>query len=44
MSDLDTAALLFSLPDGICISLVRMNLKELVLHIACRRACAICPL
>jgi transposase len=44
MSDLDTAALLFSLPDGICISLVRTSLTELVLHIACRRTCALCPL
>src|SRR3989440_9905716 len=44
MGDLDTVALLFSLPDGICISLVRTTMTELVLHIACRQACAICPL
>ena len=44
MGDLDTASLLFSLPDGIGISLVRMAKTDLVLHIACRRACALCPL
>ena len=44
MSELDTASLFFSLPDGIFVSSVRATTTELVLHIACRRACAICPL
>ena len=44
MSDLDTASLFFSLPDGIFVSSVRATTTELVLHIACRHACAACPL
>lgn len=43
MGDLDTASLLFSLPDGIFISSVRTTTTELVVHIACRRSCAACP-
>ena len=44
MSELDTASLFFSLPDGIFVSSVRATTTELVLHIACRNACAACPL
>jgi transposase len=44
MGDLDMASLLLSLPDGICISSVRTTTTELVMHIACQRPCAICPL
>ena len=44
IGDLDTASLLFSLPEGICISSVRTTTTELVVHIACQRPCAICPL
>ena len=38
MGDLDTASLLFALPDGIFISSVRATPTELVVHIACRRS------
>ena len=44
MSELDTASLFFSLPDGIFVSSVRATTTEVVLHIACRNACAACPL
>jgi transposase len=44
MDDLDTASLLLSLPDSIFISSVRSTTTELVVHIACRRTCAACPL
>jgi transposase len=44
MGDLDTASLLFSLPDGICISSVRTTTTEVVVHIVCQRPCAACPL
>src|SRR5947209_1698138 len=44
MGDLDTASLLFSLPDGIFISSVRATTTELVVRIACQRSCAVCPL
>ncbi len=44
MGDLDTASLLFSLPDSIVVSSVRTTTSELVVHIACRRFCAACPL
>src|SRR5207249_1570499 len=43
MGDLDTASLLLSLPEGIFISSVRATTTELVVHIACRRLCAGCP-
>jgi transposase len=43
MGNLDLASLLFSLPDGIVISSVRTTMTELVVHIACRRLCAACP-
>src|SRR5260370_4291907 len=43
MGNLDIASLLFSLPDGIFISSVRTTTTELVVRIACRRACAACP-
>ena len=43
MGDLDTASLLFSLPDGIFVSSVRSTTTELVVHIACRRPSAACP-
>jgi transposase len=43
MGDLDTASLLFSLPDGVFISSVRATMTDLVLHIACRRPSAACP-
>jgi zinc-finger of transposase IS204/IS1001/IS1096/IS1165 len=44
MEDLDTASLLFSFPDDIVISSVQATTTEVVLHIACRRPCAACPL
>jgi transposase len=44
MDDVDTASLLFSFPDDIVISSVRVTTAEVVLHIACRRPCAVCPL
>jgi transposase len=44
MADLDTASLLFALPDGIFVSSVRSTTTELVVYIACRRSCAACPL
>ena len=44
MGELDTASLLFSLPEGIVISSVRATTTEVVVHIACRRPCAACPL
>src|SRR6266567_3826832 len=44
MDDLDTASLLFALPDGIFVSLVRATTTEVVLQIACRRTSAACPL
>src|SRR3989440_9147338 len=44
MGELDTISLLFSLPDGICVSSVRSTTTEVVLHIACRRSDAACPL
>src|SRR5713226_2028262 len=43
MSNLDTASPFFPLPDGIFISSVRPSVTELVVHIACRRPCAACP-
>ena len=44
MGDLDTASLLFALPDGIFVSSVRATTTEVVLQIACRRTSAACPL
>src|SRR6266568_6471779 len=44
MSDLDTTFPFLPLPDGIFISSVRTAPTELVVHIACRRSCATCPL
>jgi transposase len=44
MSDLDMASLLLSLPEGIFVSSVRSTTTELVVHIACRRPNAACPL
>lgn len=44
MGDLDTASLVFSLPDGSFISSVRTTTTALVVHIACRSSCAACPL
>jgi transposase len=44
MDDLDTASLLFALPDGIFVSSVRATTTEVVLQIACRRTSAACPL
>jgi transposase len=44
MGELDTVSLLFSLPDGICVSSVRSTTTEVVLQIACRRISAACPL
>ena len=44
MSDLDTTFPFLPLPDGIFISSVRTAPTELVVHIACRRSCAPCPL
>ncbi len=44
MDNVDTASLLFSFPDDIVISSVRATQSEVVLHIACRCRCAVCPL
>jgi transposase len=44
MSDLDTTSPFLPLPDGIFISSVRTAPTELVVHIACQRSCAACPL
>jgi len=44
MGDLETVSLLFSLPDGIFVSSIRSITNEVVLHITCRRTCAVCPL
>jgi transposase len=44
MSDSDTTSPFLPLPDGICILSVRTTTTELVVHIACRRLCAACPL
>ncbi len=44
MDALDTASLLFSFPEDIVISSVRATTTEVVLHVACRRRCAVCPL
>jgi transposase len=44
MSNLDTASPFLPLPDGIFISSVRPSMTELVVHIACWRPCAACPL
>ena len=44
MSDSDTTSPFLPLPDGVCISSVRTTTTELVVHIACRRLCAACPL
>lgn len=44
MGDVDTVSLLFSFPDDIVISSVRASTAEVVLHIACQRPCAVCPL
>src|SRR2546423_6521104 len=44
MGDLDTASLLFALPDGIFISSVGATPTQLVVQIACRRSDAACPL
>src|SRR5712691_7793070 len=44
MGDLDMASLLFSFPDDIVVSSVRTATTELVVHLACRRSCAACPL
>jgi len=43
MEDLDTASLLFALPEDIVISSVRATATEVVLQIACRRTSAACP-
>lgn len=43
MGELDMVSLLFSLPDGICVSSVRATPTEVVLQIACRRTSAACP-
>jgi transposase len=44
MGDLDTASLLFSFPEDIVISSIRVTTTEVVLQIACRRTSAACPL
>ena len=44
MSDSNTTSPFLPLPDGIFISSVRTAPTELVVHIACRRSCAACPL
>ncbi len=43
MGDWDTASLLFALPESIFISSVRATTTELVVHIACQRSSAACP-
>lgn len=44
MGESDAVSLLFSFPDDIVISSVRATTTEVVLHIACRRRGAACPL
>jgi transposase len=44
MGDLDRASLLCSFPDDIVVSSVCTATTELVVHLACRRSCAACPL
>ena len=44
MGELDMASFLFSFPNDIVVSSVRATTTEVVLHIACRRPCAACPL
>lgn len=44
MEDLDTVSRLFSFPNDIVISSVRATTTEVVLHLACRRSSAACPL
>jgi hypothetical protein len=44
MDDVDTASLFFTFPDDIVITSVRATTPEVVLHIACRRSGAVCPL
>lgn len=44
MSDSNTTSPFLPLPDGIFISSGRTAPTELVVHIACRRCCAACPL
>lgn len=44
MSDLSMASLFLPLPDGICISSAHTTATTLVVHIACQRCCAACPL
>ena len=44
MSDLSMASLFLPLPDGICISSAHATATILVVHVACQRSCAACPL
>jgi hypothetical protein len=44
MSDLSMASLFLPLPDGICISSAHTTATTLVVHIACQRVSAACPL
>jgi transposase len=44
MEEVDTASRWFSFPDDLVISSVQATTTEVVLHIACRRPYAACPL
>jgi transposase len=44
MSDLDSTSPFLPLPDSVFICSVRTTATELVVHIACLRTCATCPL
>src|SRR5947209_11742072 len=44
MSDLSLASLFLPLPDGLCISSAHATATILVVHVACQRSCAACPL
>ena len=44
MSALSMASLFLPLPDGICISSAHATATILVVHVACQRSCAACPL
>src|SRR5256714_12710526 len=44
MSDLSMASIFLPLPYGICISSAHATATILVVHVACQRSCAVCPL
>src|SRR6266536_5761435 len=44
MKNLPTSSPFLPLPDGIVIAAIRESLNSIEVHIACRKACAACPL